>query len=762
METSRDRSYRGSIAEVIDPLSIIPISVYISKNKAGSWQYRDYTEYDINFICISQDGTLGKIFKVGDLLIGLPSEVGKEILNIDKHPDDAKWGRTKIPADFLSLESKYKSDMNLTKGFRRGDIKKLYNSNKLDLEDKHKKFVDKEIDRRKYGLFIKIDEEIFYLTPENYMFLEYYFLAEDLIYPHFRTTAVYTWYHWEACKFDRRCWGELRLKSRRVAWTVEACSIAINQFTQRPYSRIPIVSERKDLAKILFTEKVVNSFMYYPAYFKPLLDDPNNLAKGSIEIIFHDIENTPNSVIYPCPTKLTAYDSTKANPFGINDEFGKLEEVSATAFRQKHKDCYHKGLGQIVSTGKWGSTAGAFKSGGKEFQYEFEHADATKRDALGKTVTGLIALFVDDCYTTAGKYDAWGYPIVDDPKEAIWCDDVDDPMTEYGAITQWNVEYEKHAKGKALELNAFLREHPRVPEHAFRSEGGVNNDFDIDNLNNHADHLRKFHKEDLTEIIFRGNLVWEGEPYKSDVKWRNNPKGKFFTTWLPDKKIRNKSNQKVFMGKDTRFPSNNHIGCLGVDSYDIIGNVSDGKGSDGAIMGYSKMSMEGCPSHSFFLKYKERPDKRDDFYDDVIKACVYFGFYVLIESNKSRLLEYMWEKGFTGYAMRRQDKRWKDLNHAEKTWGGMPSSLAVIADQANLLKDYIVDYVGNNLEDDCKVYFLDLIEEWTEFNIQKRKKFDLAVASGFAIMGAQYRVKQRRSLDDYKQKGGVTMQSFGA
>lgn len=762
-----DKSYRDIIAERIDVHLLIPKAIYDKRNKDKSWKYQKYPEYDINFMCISKDGTLGEIWKVGDLLLGLPPSKGKEILNLNidingnklEQPldsDNSIWRRTKIPNDFLLLERTYKRDMRVTKGIKRNDIRKKYVKDRNVLTEKYKEFIDKEFHRRTYGLFIKIDEDIIYLTGENYMFLNYYYLAEDKIYPNFRITAAHTWWHWEGVCADKDSWGELRLKSRRVAWTVEACSIALNKMTRTTYIEIPVVSETDRLAGKLFQGKIVNSFKYYPTYFIPLNYKPNEQATTKLEITFEtDEQEVSNISVYP--TKAVAYDSTKAK-YGINDEVGKYTNTTFTEFRGNHRDCYFKGLTNIVGKGKFGSTAGEFANGGESYKYEFESANPLERDKLGRTSTGLIALFVDDCYTSAGFFDKWGYPIVHNPFEPI--ENEDGEILEYGAITAWNITAENKKKGKKSDYNNFLRQHPRTVDHAFRNEGGLNNDFDIDNLNDHFDHVNNLTEGQLNEVIYRGNLDWEGEKFNSKIIWKPNTKGRIQTTWIPDKEHQNKSVKINFHGKNLVAPANSDVGCFGVDSYDMIGNTKTGTGSDGSIVGFSKFNMKGAPSHSFFLIYKERPKKRDDFFDDVIKICVFFGMYALIESNKARLLEYMYDNGFTGYSLRRQDKKWKYLNDQEKLWGGIPSSTQVIEDQASGLKDYIVDNIGGeNLDNDCKVYFKELIQEWIDFNINKRKEFDLGVASGMAKMGAQYSLKQRVYIGDNKS-GGISFEDF--
>ena len=253
-------------------------------------------------------------------------------------------------------------------------------------------------------------------------------------------------------------------------------------------------------------------------------------------------------------------------------------------------------------------------------------------------------------------------------------------------------------------------------------------------------------QSELNEKIHVGNLRWEGEPFDSNVVWKPNPRGNIRTTWIPDKELQNLSSVKLFHGKKLRMPDNNHIGALGVDSYDISKTV-DGKGSNGAVVGKTKTNFAGAPSNSFFLVYTDRPDKRNDFYDDVIKMCQFFGMYALVENNKPRLLEYMAEKGYRGYSLTRPDKKWSELSPFEKDFGGIPASTQTNKDVASLLKDFITDYIGQGLPHECTCYFGDMVEEWKNFDVNKRKEFDMSVASQLALMACQYKVKQRKTLN---------------
>lgn len=777
----RSRDYRGRISERVNKFELIPKQVYDKKNSDRSWLKKEYPEYNINFICISGDGTLGDIYKVGNLYIGLPSATNKGLKDgelFDKHiinldidhngnpidepisDDESKWLRQSPPQAFESLWFKYKREMSSARANQRVDARESFVRDRDNLISRHRAFVESEFDKREHGLFIKIDDDIHYFTGEYWMFLQHYYLTESNCFPKFRVTQMEALWHWEAVRADSRNWGEIRGKGRRTSWSVESASMALNNFTITSYAEIPIVSERKDLAYKLFNGKIVKSFEYYPIYFKPLIDLPNDEAQSKLTIA-QETERRETSTIDFYPTKDTAYDSTKVKNISINDEIGKWVDVSLTEFISRHSKCHTEG----GATARFGSTAGNYEGGGgREFETEFNDANALDRNALGRTKNGLISFFIDVCYTMTEPikyFDKWGYSIVFDPNEPI--ENEDGKIVEFGAITHWNITFnDLKGKEQKQKLNGFLRDTPREPKHMFRSEGGKNNDFDIGNLNNNLDYLDGFTDYDWKEKMFVGNFRFQGEKYNSPVEWIPDPNGKFKTTWLPEKDDQNKYSSKNFHGKSIFMPDNSHIGCFGVDSYDILGNTKDSRGSDGAIVGFTKFNMSGSPTNSFFLTYRERPKKRDDFYDDVIMACMFYGFYALIESNKSRILEYMYDNNLTGFALRRPDKKWKDLSHTEKMWGGIPSSQETVQDQVSGLQDYISDFVGINVENDCKVYHKDLIQDWIELKPRNRQEHDLAVASGLAKMGAQHTEKKRYMPEFLQERRGLSFADFGA
>tara|TARA_R100001086_G_scaffold234627_1_gene156977 strand:- start:3359 stop:4003 length:645 start_codon:yes stop_codon:yes gene_type:complete len=177
------------------------------------------------------------------------------------------------------------------------------------------------------------------------------------------------------------------------------------------------------------------------------------------------------------------------------------------------------------------------------------------------------------------------------------------------------------------------------------------------------------------------------------------------------------------------------MGAFGCDSYDISGTV-DRRGSNGALHGLTKFSMEDAPPNHFFLEYIARPQTAEIFFEDVLMACVFYGMPILAENNKPRLLYHFRRRGYRGYSMNRPDKIWNKLSVTEKEIGGIPNSSEDIKQaHAAAIEMYIQQYVGDlGNQSWGTMYFNRTLNDWAKFDITKRTKFDASISSGLAIM----------------------------
>ena len=119
-------------------------------------------------------------------------------------------------------------------------------------------------------------------------------------------------------------------------------------------------------------------------------------------------------------------------------------------------------------------------------------------------------------------------------------------------------------------------------------------------------------------------------------------------------------------------------------------------------------------------------------------ALAFYGMPILAENNKPRLLYYLRRRGYRGFSMNRPDKTWNKLSVAEKEVGGIPNSSEDIKQaHAAAIEMYIQDHVGIRQDGTLgDLYFNDLLNDWSRFDINKRTKFDATISSGLKVAKA--------------------------
>tara|TARA_R100001480_G_scaffold16709_6_gene25537 strand:+ start:64 stop:2280 length:2217 start_codon:yes stop_codon:yes gene_type:complete len=680
-------------------------------NKYKKWEYGYNEEYD--FIVISKDGTVGDIYEIQGLKIGVPSKP-KDIHTFENN----KWTRTPLPKVLKKIKSVFEWDKYPE-----------------DFKERWYDFIDIEFTRREEGFWFKNDDRDIYLTGTHYMYLQWSKI--DVGPPDFREANRLFFLFWEACKADNRCYGMCYLKNRRSGFSFMASGEVVNLATISSDSRYGILSKTGPDAKTMFTDKVVPISVNYPFFFKPIqdgMDRPKTelayrvpaskftrrkIVSGEVEAELQGLDTT----IDWKNTGDNSYDGEKLKLL-VHDESGKWERPNNILNNWRvTKTCLRLGS-RIIGKCMMGSTSNALDKGGGNFKKLYENSDVNKRNANGQTRSGLYSLFIPMEWNYEGYIDSYGIPVFETPEKPK--EDPHGQKIRLGVLDYWKNEVDGLSEDQDA-LNEFYRQFPRTTKHAFRDES-KNSLFNLTKIYQQIDWNADIKH---SSVVTQGSFKWVGGIKDTQVMFVPNKSGRFFVSWVPPVHLQNNVIKKL--GK--KYPGNESLGAFGCDSYDISGTV-DGRGSNGSLHGLTKFSMEDVPPNHFFLEYIARPQTAEIFFEDVLMACIFYGMPILAENNKPRLLYHFKRRGYRSYAMNRPDKIYNKLSVTEREIGGIPNSSEDIKQaHAAAIETYIEERVGL-LEDLTygDMYFQRTLEDWAKFNINNRTTHDASISSGLAIM----------------------------
>ena len=692
---------------------IVNPKILKKQNRLKKWEYGYNSDYD--FIVISKTGKIGQIIEIQNLRIALPAE--DECFKRSTIKEEQYWEKQEYPKHLSRIKSRFDWDE--------------YPS---DFKEKWYDYIDNEFKKRDEGHWFYNNGIPTYITGTHYMYLQWSKI--DVGAPDYRESNRFFFIFWEACKADNRCYGMCYLKNRRSGFSFMSSAELVNQATISSDARFGILSKSGADAKKMFTDKVVPISVNYPFFFKPIqdgMDRPktelayrvpaSKLARRKLETNeqLKELEGLDTTIDWK-NTGDNSYDGEKLKILA-HDESGKWERPDNILNNWRVTKTTLRLGSRIVGKCMMGSTSNALDKGGNNFKKLYYNSDVTKRNRNGQTSSGLYSLFIPMEWNYEGFMDSFGSPVFLTPKNKTV--GVDDVEIKIGVIEHWENEVEG-LKHDADSLNEYYRQFPRTEQHAFRDET-KNSLFNLTRIYGQIDYNDELNN---SASITQGSFIWENGIKDTTVKFIPNSTGRFFVSWVPPKSLQN----SVIVNNGIKYPGNEHVGAFGCDSYDISGTV-DGKGSNGALHGLTKFSMENAPPSEFFLEYIARPQTAETFFEDVLMALHFYGMPILCENNKPRLLYYLKRRGYRGFSMNRPDKIWNKLSTTEKEIGGIPNSSEDIKQaHAAAVESYIEEHVGQLSDRFGSMYFQRTLEDWAVFDINNRTKHDATISSGLAIM----------------------------
>lgn len=722
-----------------EEIKTVEEKIRLAKNKAKSWSYG----YDptIDTVIISKDGTLGKVFNVMGLNIGMPEPPKKnEIINSNKSVANQKWVREPLPIGLN--EDNWKTS-------------------------KYSEYIDKQFEYRDKGCWIYIKGELVYLTGTYWFFIQWY--REEAEYPRLRIIQNELMIYWEACKADQRCYGMDYVKNRRFGASALGNNELLESGTIYENKELGIISKKGADAKKIFN-RLVRSFKRLPPFFKPETDGTNT-PKTELVLTEQTKKRKQGESVTEGDgldtnikwhnTEMNAMDGDKIFR-SLIDEAGKWLEVPFSTYWSIVKTSHRLGS-NIVGKAMVVSTVNAMKKGGSEFYKIWKDSNPTERNANGQTKSGLYRIFIPARYSLEGFFDEYGFCIVEDPKTPIKNDLGN--VINIGAITYLKNE-EESLKDDPEKLNEFKRQFPDTERDAFRDEAN-DCDFNLINIQEQIEH----NNEELNEnehgndIVTRGNLFWKDGIPDTEVYWKPDPNGRFWISHHPIPGMRNQKIIRTIHGITAFAPINSEIGCIGVDPYNRSKTV-DGRGSKGSIHLATSYNTSDLPNNAFIVEYIDRPRTVEDFYEDVIKLMVYYSIPILPELSSEKFSQFLVDRGYRHFIKNNPFKKWKDLSDTEKQYGGIPPQDAKVGDQQfYAVESYIEEYVGVARDNSNRpigemgfMPFTRTLIQWKDVDTTKRTKFDAYISSSLALLGNQRRVI--KPLEKPKEKKKIVIQTY--
>lgn len=459
---------------------------------------------------------------------------------------------------------------------------------------------------------------------------------------------------------SKTVYGSNSIKSRQVGETSKvACSMT--EFgTRTMESRCGIQAESGDGAGYIFRWKIKFPFFKLPFIFRPTVDslDPGE----SLNFKSKKPEYGIDASIDHAPTVYrNYYDKENLDRIHI-DEAGKLDPRESV--KDRHEvlfKCMEVRGGFMYYT----STVEEMdKSAGKEFLELTKKSHFQERDGRGQTSSGLVNIFFpsfDGHKFFIGKF---GESVTDNPtrEQLPYIRKVKDRKGNYMGARQWllsqRADLEK--KGDIKGLISAKRLDPMSLREAFTppAKGEFFNRHIIENRMGElqmgeADHL------------LVGDFDWTDET-KTAVRFNENKGGRFVIS----ERLKQDEANKIVKQRNIYRPNNNNKYILCADAFKAE-KVEGGKMSDGGgavLKVYDKnvdppdKNVKEWDTHRFVCTYLFRPNTVEEYVEDMLKMCVYYGAMCYPENNVNHVEMGFRRLGYAGYLLYGYDKKTNKVN----------------------------------------------------------------------------------------------------
>jgi hypothetical protein len=631
-------------------------------------------------------------------------------------------------------------------------------------EQKIERFVAKMYHKRRNGEWWKIGGRVVYITGKFWFYLNFWNIEAGGL-PEFREGDLNFFLVWEHCCKDKNSYGMLDIKGRRMGDTEKSLCLMYEKASGTRKTWCGMQNQVEDDAEDNFI-RIVEAHNKMIWFFKPIIpgsSDPKEellfkypreiytkkkLEKGKDEIggaqnnIIYKYEAIDGKIDYETSVKgrydgkrLAIYhldEPGKQKNFNVNEQWGIIKPALAL-----------KNGKQIIGKTIWTTTVEDFENAQtmENVKQTWDESNPAKKNKNNRTKSGMYRYFRNCIY--AYDTDEFGFHLRDECLEFI-----KNERAAYEEVTDWDG------------LADFNRKHPITIEDVFRPPHNecilfpVFLDRRIRQIAEEVDALGKHE----TKKAVQGDFMWSNG-FGGPVMWVPNSNGKWFVSYHPDK-----PNAFNRFADGLPRPANDNLFTFGVDPIDHVSE--DGAGSDGGgaifrrfnsmvdreltrdengdIQEWEKHRMQ---TDRFIADYMDRPDNPYLYFEEMLKAAIYYGVGVFPEKDRGSIIPWFESKGFKHYMKNRPKETKVEPRSAKKfkKEKGIKSNPSVI----NLYIQELKLHVYTRWQ---AYHHPRILEDFRQFSGKKknRTKRDLTVASGMALLAAmdQKDVVQEEKKDD--------------
>lgn len=582
-------------------------------------------------------------------------------------------------------------------------------------------FLAQEFQRFEKGFWFFNNGRLEWITPCHYFFLNYWKDKSKVMKFIDAQRDTFLWW-WQIEQMENMAGGNL-VTCRRHGKTAIAICIGYFRSTTNKDHRTGIQSKTNKDGKTVFG-KLIKSWRKLPNWLKPVdsgetrpatvleFSEPRTRSTKGEKKVYAEVLD---SSIDFAPSEEDAYDGEELNTV-IEDETGKTITTNTDTRWGVLQLCLMDGA-EIVGKAIRTTTVEEMEKRGGANMYKTwkDSMMKTLNPETGRTDSMLTNLFVPADFGFKGVHPVTKQPFLD----------------EYGYSNRELARNYILAMWKNLspaKLLAAQRKNPLVLKHAFQlAENSGTFDKEI---YDYLEIQKEYVEGTSTDGIWMPRNIRREVTFYRDIdgiaKWRDDDHGHASIIW--DFQLPSLSNARKAGELGQWRPMNAEEFVGGCDPF--AATIVSGPGSMGVLYIFRKgvgddQENSGLP----ICRYAQRTRKVEDFHKNVMIICQYFGCKVNYECDVPDYYETFVREMFRHYVM------WTPkiaIDPTKRNHTPRPGTLSkdpyAFQKQFQVLVEYL--YARWN-----KIYFIELIDQLIDFDVNDRTKSDEVIAFTMALLG---------------------------